>query len=352
MTSNDRVVALRLKALQVLRAETGLRKMRADDFAALTSEVERVGLSDVPGWLGVQVRAAAAELAAAGPAAVGKHLSGKHDQSSHAGGKGSAKNLTLHPGPPLDAEQVALFRGGSAEKYLESDGAGGVRFNAERQALHDQIVTDLTAGKPSQAEPRYVMMGGGPAAGKSSILGKDGVDVPGEADSVHVDSDGIKGKLPEYQAMTAAKDPSAAAFSHEESSFLAKRVQATAFANSQDVVLDGTGDSSPDSVRKKISAARASGYSVEANYVTIDTDEAVARATARAAKTGRVVPETVIRSTHASVSRVFPEIAGDFDSITLFDNNGSTAKLIARGGKGALEILDAPAYAAFLAKAD
>lgn len=326
--------------LALLRRDSSLARLPEQDWQILVREVDRVGVSKVTGVLGDRLRAAAQEL-------VTKHLPGKHDQASHAKGGGRP----MHPGPPLDGAQIEVFRGGSAEAHLVPDGKGGMRFSDERQALHDQIVADATAGVPSQAEPRFVMMGGGPASGKSSILGKDGVDVPGEGEAVQVDSDGVKGKLPEYQAMVGAGNPSAAAFSHEESSYLAKRIQAQAFANRQHVVLDGTGDSRPESVRGKVQAARLSGYRVEANYVTVDTDTAVARATSRAGRTGRVVPESVIRSTHSSVSRVFPEVAGEFDSVNLFDNNGSSPKLIARGRRGSsLEILDAPAYGSFLAK--
>lgn len=324
--------------LRVLRGSTSLARISEDDYELLLDEIQRVGIANVSGVLGDRLRAALGEV-------LNKHLSGKHNQAAHA--RGGPK----HPGPPLDDAQLALFKGGSAEAHLVPDGKGGMRFSDERQALHDEIVRDATAGIPSQAEPRYVMMGGGPAAGKSSILGKDGVDVPGEGEGVQIDSDGIKGKLPEYQRMTAAGNADAACFSHEESSFLAKRIQAQAFANRQHVVLDGTADSSDQSVRSKIGAARASGYKVEANYVTVDTNVAVQRATARAATTGRVVPETVIRQTHAGVSRTFPNVAGDFDSVTLFDNNGSTPRLIARGTRGSsLEVLDSGAYASFLAK--
>lgn len=258
----------------------------------------------------------------------------------------------MHPGPPLDAEQIALFEGGSAAAHLVPDGKGGMRFSDERQALHDQIVADHIAGVPSRETPTYTMMGGGPASGKTTAIAKNpDLGVPSKTDAVHIDSDGIKGDLPEYRDMVAAGNLDAARFAHEESSYLAKRIQATAFANRQDVVLDGTGDNSTKSVQGKISAARASGYKVEGHYVTLETNEAVSRAKLRAAGSGRMPPEDVIRSTHRGVSQVFPQVAGDFDRVTLWDNNGSSARLIARGTRGsALEVLDQPAYGMFLAK--
>jgi predicted ABC-type ATPase len=77
---------------------------------------------------------------------------------------------------------------------------------------------------------------------------------------------------------------------------------------------------------------------------------AIARANDRGRRTGRYVPETVIRQTHAGVSGVFPQVAGKFDEVNLFDTTGRP-KLIAKGGKGKLDIIDQAGYDAFLAKA-
>lgn len=75
------------------------------------------------------------------------------------------------------------------------------------------------------------------------------------------------------------------------------------------------------------------------------------RAIARGIKTGRVVPEEVIRGTHASVSRVMPQAIDAFDSVKLFDTTQG-ARLIAEGERGAFNVLDPVTYAKFLAKAD
>jgi predicted ABC-type ATPase len=68
-------------------------------------------------------------------------------------------------------------------------------------------------------------------------------------------------------------------------------------------------------------------------------------------KTGRVVPETVIRGTHKSVSQVFPQVHHTFDQVNLYDTS-SGASLIASGAGGRLTVHDKDAYAAFLAKGD
>ena len=142
---------------------------------------------------------------------------------------------------------------------------------------------------------------------------------------------------------------------HEESSYIAKRALNTAADRSLSFVVDGTGDSSYQKMAGKVAVARAGGATkVEADYVTVDTAEAIRRATARAAQTGRMVPEAVITSIHQSVSQVFMEATskGLFDEARLWDNNGASPVMIAHYTKaGGLQILDQGAYDRFAAKA-
>ena len=195
------------------------------------------------------------------------------------------------------------------------------------------------------------MLGGGPASGKSTMLGSGKVDVPQGRAAAQINADDIKGQLPEYNSMIQSGDPRAAQFSHEESSYLAKEIQGRAFTNNQDIVLDGTGDSSKKSLTGKIETARAYGYRVVGNYATVPTQVAIDRAMARGERTGRVVPESVIREIHASVSQVFDKTASKFDEVKLWDNTGKSPVLLAQGGGGKLDIVNQAGYQAFLDKA-
>lgn len=227
------------------------------------------------------------------------------------------------------------------DHYTDAQG----NWSPARQKLHKQIIDKALAGHKSQEHPIATIFGGGPASGKSALTGPDG--------DLKIDPDEIKGQLPEYKRMVSqGKTDVAAATVHEESSYLASRIAEEARKRKYHYTLDGTGDASLEKLTGKVEAARAAGYTVHAQYVTADTDEALRRAKARAAKTGRVVPETVLRGTHASVSRVL-EGAMDrklFDSVKLYDNNGKGAKLIATQGGGKTDILDGGAYRKFLAK--
>lgn len=278
-----------------------------------------------------------------------KHLQGKHDQKTHARGGGAAQQGGARAGMgdiKITDEMAAEMQGGSAAPFLVKNADGEWEFTPERQALHDQIVLESVDGIPSSPTPTYVVMGGGPAAGKSTILESGEVKLP--PSTVEVNADVCKTKLPEWETAGVTQR---ASVTHAESSYLAKRTQAAAFERRQNIVLDGTGDTSAKSMNGKIDTARAAGYRVEAHYVTLPTDMAVQNALARGKVTGRFVPEEVIRNTHAGVSTTFPEVATRFDSVKLYDTTTFGApKVIATGGAGVLDIVDQVAYDAFLAK--
>lgn len=232
----------------------------------------------------------------------------------------------------------------SLAKYTRPDGS----LDPERAALHERIIEGMLAGHKSQAHPVATYYGGGPASGKSALR-------PAGDDSVVIDSDEVKKQLPEYQAMLAAGDSRAAAFVHEESSQISKAAMARAAQRHINFVLDGTGDSSVTKMTAKIGVARKAGYEVAGRYVTVDSDVAVARAAKRAQRTGRMVPESVIRETHQSVSRTLPQLldAKAFDTVEVYDNNGASPRLILRQDKGrAPQVLDAAAWQAFKDKAE
>ena len=227
----------------------------------------------------------------------------------------------------------------SLEKYMDANG----NLTPERQALHKQIIDNYLAGKtPVKGQAEMVMMGGGPASGKSSVIKSGQADLPAEKNTVKVDPDDIKKQLPGYSDM-ALKDDKAASFYHEESSMLAKQLANVSFDENFNVVYDGTGDGSEGSVMKKINGARNKGYKVNAVYVTVDTDEAIVRNQERyerGVKKGenpRKVPEDYVKDCHAKVSNISMACANQFDNIKVYDNNGpegSKPVLIATGGNG------------------
>lgn len=269
---------------------------------------------------------------------------------------------------PVDEGLLADFRGGSAESHLmpHPDVPGQTIFTPERQKFHKSFVRASVKGaKPVEGrQPRYTMMGGGPASGKSNLIeSRKGTDRDLEAGRVIVNPDIAKtGEgdipgIPEYTELAEKGDASAAGYAHEESSYMAKQLMQAAIDDHLDVTNDGTGNSSYGKLAGKVAQARAEGYEVEGQYVTIPAEVALVRAKLRGYRTGRQVSSTMLIDTHSSVSQVVPQALENrlFDNFDLWDNSGP------RGSDpihvatwdveaGAPVILDTEAYDRFLAK--
>jgi len=258
---------------------------------------------------------------------------------SSGGGDGSARfndTRTAGGSRSLNPKEIEDQKGGSGAAHLISDGRGGLRFSPERAALHEKIIQERLAGIPKSDNPTFVMLGGGPASGKST----SGVD-KWEDPHVKIDVDSIKAQLPEY-------DPKNPGFVHEESSFIGKEVMARAFEGNQNILLDGTGNNSVSAVAGKIDTAKAYGYSVEGRYLTVPTEQAVKQDGARSRSVG---PEKVYEI-HSAVSKVFPGIAAKFDTVNLYDSRTKgNPTLIATGGSGKLDVVNERLYSQFLDKA-
>lgn len=255
--------------------------------------------------------------------------------------------------PKQEAPKKAVIGSGYTHyhSYWEHTGADG-KLTPSRQKLHQEIINKTLAGATAQKNPRYIMFGGGTASGKSHLMKSGKVSDILPADAVSIDSDKIKGELPEYKQRILEGDKSAAQYVHEESSLIAKAAEREAKERQYTTILDGTGDTSVERIRRKIDEARAKGYSADAVYVTVPLELALARAASREAKTGRHVPREIIESIHAKVSQIFPKVASEFDNVRLYDTSGEEPILIASGTRGKeLTIHDKMRYGTFLAKA-
>ena len=249
-------------------------------------------------------------------------------------------------------------------QYLDDNG----NLTPEREALHRQAVDNLFAGKKPKGpgeKKTFTMFGGGSAAGKGGLSDPKRCQgfkssffangTPSKETTATIDSDELKKVIPEYGEMQKTDPDDAASVAHEESSAIAKRAMEAAFDNGYDCTLDGTGDGTVKSVLKKIKQARDHGYEVNACYVTCPTEQAVKQAKSRAERTGRNVKENTVRSIHREVSRIFPQVAGEFDHCALFDTSDHSKPpvLVAeceRGGQ--IKIVNQALYDSFLAKGE
>lgn len=240
----------------------------------------------------------------------------------------------------------------SATSHLIYHSDGTVTFDPERQELHRKMIEESlnwnekrTARIRPVKNPWFNILGGGPATGKSTFT-KAHPEI--FATTATVNADDYKAKLPEYTKPDGTFD---AAFVHEESSYIVKMAVREGLSRSLPLTLDGTGDSSADSIRGKIKQGRDAGYKVQAYYATNEVETALKWAEERRKHTGRGVPESILRKTHKAISEVFPEVRDDFDTVTLFDTNEGGMRIIGEKKEGGrFEVADQSLWDRFLAK--
>lgn len=260
------------------------------------------------------------------------------------------------PGIEGRTDLANQFLGNAVDTQQRWKLAGGA-YAPERLALHREIAKHfLQSGRavPATQTPRATFMAGGSGAGKSTV--KKAITERGDLPKnyVDIDPDAIKEMLPEYQALLEAGDTMAARLVHEESSDLAKAILEEAGKRRFNVVIDGTGDGEPGKFTGKLIAQEAKGYEVDVFVVDIPTAEALARAAARAARTGRYVPEADIRDIHRSVSASFEEWR-DLDQVKrwqVWANDERPPRLIAQSREGAYTLIDRDRFNQFVRKAD
>jgi predicted ABC-type ATPase len=251
-------------------------------------------------------------------------------------------------GDGVKIDRDVLRPGMTANAHLDEHGD----WTPERQALHDKIVSDYLDGLPSPSEPELLFMGGGGGAGKSSMIKKGFVKLPKGA--VTINADDLKDLLPETLAAKAAGDRGWAAAAHEESSYLAKRLQLGALERGNSIVLDAVG-SNAQRVVDQVARARGYGYKVRAAYVSIPPEEGVARAAKRAAdmdakgEIGRHIPAEVVRQAHMGANEAFGTVADSVDEAILVDNT-TTPKVIATFVGGERTIVDDSLWSEFLGR--
>lgn len=219
------------------------------------------------------------------------------------------------------------------EKYGAEGSMGLYRQNGEwtpeRQALHRKIIEGVLAQGVPTATPAAVFLSGMPAAGKTTA--SKGLTMTGK---VLINSDEIKGMLPEYTGKNAA-------FLNAESSFLADTIFTAAVAQRKSLVYDGTmktlGETgAPDIAR--VTTLKRAGYRVEARFSDVDVQTSVQRAMNRFSKDGRYVPVGFIRSMSdakwgTKPRATFESLRSSFDAYVLVDNKGKQPVVVSSFGK-------------------
>ena len=222
----------------------------------------------------------------------------------------------------------AVARATSATQTIDIHKPGGT-YTAARSEVHAGIAAEflsperVAAATPATGEkPLFTILGGRGGSGKGWFKGQ--VYDPGK--NIVLDSDEIKGMLPEYEGWNAAA-------LHEEASDIFDHITAMAVERGVNIVHDATMKTGAKAV-KVIESFKKAGYDTAAHYMYLPAHEAAKRAVDRfISPAGRLVPPNVVlanTTNEASFDMIKPLVG----SWSFRDNNvkpGQMPRLVSQG---------------------
>lgn len=201
------------------------------------------------------------------------------------------------------------------------------RRSCQVRAVQASALHDMVFNKVAKVA---VVMAGGPAAGKSTILNKFLLSIGRrKEDFVILDSDLILTSMLAFKHLTRrnaqnAVSPSTASWDCFPTATRINIVNLDyAIDNGLNLVFDGTGQDfawTSDTLMKQ--RLRSRGYLVYMCIVTVDIETAVERARIRGELEKRFVPAEVVRRIHTNVTANIPLYKGlDFlERLVIYDN--------------------------------
>ena len=188
-----------------------------------------------------------------------------------------------------------------------------------------------TAFMTGTGEQRAFLFMGAPGSGKTRL--QTFFDrARGASGYLLVNPDEYKQRLPEYAAGVGA------GLVHEESSWLAQQSRAVAIARGCALMNDAVG-ANAGKYAALVRRLQLNGYGVELACIhLLEIDALLARVVARAKRTGRIVPEHVVREAHTQIPSSFNTLSRLVDAAFLF--NGSTQALAWERVSGVVTVHD------------
>jgi predicted ABC-type ATPase len=253
------------------------------------------------------------------------------------------------PRPNPDLPFVDNLPGLPEDSLTAHTGPDG-KLIRERDDLHREIMRHhMRQAMPVDypGKPRAIMMMGGPASGKSTMVRHSGLSTE---NFVVADADGVKDYLPEYRVAVRNNARSAATVVHEESSMLVKAIRSEAIDTSRNLVIDGTG-SKIASYETNLARLVEQGFHTTLLMADCGADLAVRRAADRAERTGRFIPESFIRDSYGGIPANFVGFRHKVDEFSVYDTGREPAKLVWSKKDGKETVHDSKWMEGFLERA-
>ena len=239
-------------------------------------------------------------------------------------GRGSKQKKFVPPKGGQKREWIDHLEGMPKDTKTHHTNEAG-EYHPERQKMHKEIhgkFLDHVPSVPDHKKPVAVVMMGGPAAGKGTLVNRI---LKNKKDFVNVNPDDVKDHIPEYTASKKANAKDAARLAHFESSNIAGDIFTQGVKQRKNILVDGTGKD-PTKHEKTISKLKEHGYDVHLMMPDISKDTAKTRVQTRADIEGRSVPMDIVEHAHTVIPGNFERIAKMADSAHLYDNEGAAPR--------------------------
>ena len=206
-------------------------------------------------------------------------------------------------------------------------------YPRDRAILHARIQRSIVQrGQVASGQADFLMTGGVPGAGKSTMLAQA---FPGYKNKfVHVDSDEIKKFLAAYDDDIISWN---AGLYHEEADDIINGIFQQSFNQNRHVLFDGTMKTSSKMVDMLDWYIDKGGYKPFVAFVDVEVQTAIERAVARSLQNGRFVEPTYILShlgKNKATYEILKERYGDALEYIMYNNNvfGADPALIEASG--------------------
>jgi len=209
----------------------------------------------------------------------------------------------------IEAARVEVA-GMQSTASLHTDANGN--YTAERAELHRRIADELYEKAVSDTPPVFLLTGGRPGSGKSTMLHND-TEFSERAKGLVVDSDVIKQRLAEHDGLQ--KLGTRASAYHEESDAVTTILMERAVSERKSLVYDATMKSTGKTLAIVREAKRA-GYRIEVGFMNTSITDSVLGAVDRflGPKSGRFVDPIYIASHDHKNEVTFEAIKNEADS--------------------------------------
>jgi phage portal protein BeeE len=221
----------------------------------------------------------------------------------------------------VDKEKIGKYKDlADSNKDTENEYMENGVYNADRRKLHAKILSKykkaLYQAKAHNGKPKIVFLAGLTASGKSRAVARIFSEPEKAHDTMRTDTEGnkyiylnadnIKEMLPEYDKGFGA------AYVHEESSTLVKKLLKEAQNRKVNIIFDGT-LSNEDSSYKKFEQSKKKGYETRLIHVTNTTQNAMENAKKRFKSSGRYTPLENIERAATGLDKTIERLKNEVD---------------------------------------